>query len=116
MRLSAGATDEALLVEMGSRFARARLDRNLTQAQLAELAGISKRTLERLESGSVATQMSGFIRVCRALQVLDRFELLLPESTPSPMEQLRLQGRKRRRAAPKKAKKTPSKWLWGDKE
>ena len=64
-------TDEAVLSELGSRLAQVRLERNLTQAQLAEQAGVSKRTVERLESGSVATQLSGFIRVCRVLELLD---------------------------------------------
>jgi transcriptional regulator with XRE-family HTH domain len=44
-------SDVALLQELGQRIARLRLERNLTQPQLAEQAGISKRTLERLESG-----------------------------------------------------------------
>jgi transcriptional regulator with XRE-family HTH domain len=39
------------------------LERNLTLAQLTEKAGISKRTIERLEKGAVATQLSGFARV-----------------------------------------------------
>ena len=99
MKITRQTTDEAILSELGGRFARVRLDRNLTQAQLAEQAGISKRTVERLESGSVATQMSGFIRVCRALDLVERFELLIPEPVPSPVQQLKMQGRTRQRAA-----------------
>ena len=72
--------------ELGRRLARVRLERNLTQAQLAEQAGVSKSTVERLESGSVATQLSGFIRVCRVLDVIERFEMLVPESMLSPIE------------------------------
>ena len=49
-------TDEAVLSELGGRLARVRLARNFTQAGLARQAGVSKRTVERLESGSVATQ------------------------------------------------------------
>jgi len=44
------ATDDSVLAELGGRLARIRLDRNLTQAQLAEQAGVSKRTIERLEA------------------------------------------------------------------
>ena len=99
MKIEKQATDEAVLSELGRRLAQVRLQRNLTQARLAEQAGVSKRTVERLESGSVATQLSGFIRVCRVLDLVERFNLLVPEPVPSPVEQLKLRGRKRLRAS-----------------
>lgn len=109
------ATDDAILHNLGARIARMRLERNLTQAELAAHAGISKRTVERLESGSVAAQLSAFIRVCRALDLLERFEMLLPESPPSPVEQLKLRGKTRQRASTiKMSKSAPKKWSWGD--
>jgi len=115
MKIAEQATDAAVLSELGSRLAQVRLERNLTQAQLAEQAGVSKRTVERLESGSVATQLSGFIRVCRVLDLVERFDMLVPEPVPSPVEQLKLRGRKRRRASAKrKAQAAPKKWQWGD--
>lgn len=48
-------TDEAVLGELGRRLAQVRLGKNLTQAQLAAKAGVSKRTVERLEVGGGAT-------------------------------------------------------------
>ena len=118
MKITKQATDEAILSELGGRLAQVRLERNLTQAQLAGQAGVSKRTVERLESGAVATQLSGFIRVCRVLNLVERFDLLVPEPVPSPVAQLKLQGRKRQRAsaakAVTKAVKDPSaKWHLG---
>jgi len=92
-------TDDAILRELGARLKQARLAKNLTQAQLATQAGISKRTLERLESGELATQLSAFIRVCRVLGLIENFEALIPETPPSPMAQLRSRGRTRRRAS-----------------
>jgi transcriptional regulator with XRE-family HTH domain len=108
-------TDEAVLKELGGRLAGARIEQNLTQAVLAEQAGVSKRTVGRLESGEVATQLSGFLRVCRALGLLERLEILLPEPTPGPMAQLKQAGRKRQRATGKRAapEKT-GKWTWGE--
>src|ERR1700728_3308714 len=103
MKIAKQISDEQILQELGGRLTGARLGRNLTQAALAEAAGVSKRTVERLESGEVATQLSGFVRVCRALGLLERFETLLPEAMPSPMEQLKSQGRQRRRASRKRA-------------
>jgi transcriptional regulator with XRE-family HTH domain len=106
-------TDEALLQEIGRRIARQRLERNLSQAQLAEQAGISKRTLERLEAGAAATQLSLFLRVLRQLDLLERLDLLLPEPQPSPLALLELQKAGRKRASrPRIAKPTDS-WTWG---
>ena len=90
-------SDEALLQELGQRIARLRLERNLSQAQLAEQAGISKRTLERLEAGASATQLSLFLRVLRQLDLLERLELLLPEPQLSPLALLQ---QRRRASAP----------------
>jgi transcriptional regulator with XRE-family HTH domain len=80
----------AILGEIGSRLAAARLAQNLTQAALANEAGISKRTIERLESGEVEARLSGLVRVCRALDMVDRLEALVPSPTVSPVEQLKL--------------------------
>ena len=57
MKISTLLADEAILTEMGARIARRRLDLQLTQAELAEQAGVAKRTLERIEAGASA-QMS----------------------------------------------------------
>jgi transcriptional regulator with XRE-family HTH domain len=117
MKIVKQATDEAVLGELGTRLAKARLERNLTQAQLAAQAGLSKNTVQRLESGSVATQLSGFIRVCRVLDLVERFDLLVPEPVPSPVEQLKLRGRRRQRASARRKAKAPSKkWQWGDEQ
>jgi transcriptional regulator with XRE-family HTH domain len=117
MTITPQLSDEAVLRELGARLAAARLARNLTQAALAERAGISKRTVERLESGEVATQLSGFLRVCRALGLLERFDLLIPEPTIGPMAQLKLLGRMRKRASGKRvAADAAKKWTWGEPE
>ncbi len=115
MKITPQLTDEGILRELGARLAGARLGHNLTQAALAEQAGVSKRTVERLESGEVATQLSGFLRVCRALGLAERFETLVPEPAASPMAQLKQQGRKRQRATGKPAAfGVPKKWTWGE--
>ena len=115
MRIHAQLTDQSILEELGARLASTRLGRNLTQAALAEQAGVSKRTVERLESGAVATQLSGFLRVCRVLGLVDHFESLIPEAVASPMEQLKRQGAKRQRASGRKAAaNAPKQWTWGE--
>ncbi|MFM8276183.1 MAG: helix-turn-helix transcriptional regulator [Cyanobium sp.] len=106
-------SDETLLHEIGKRIARLRLERNLSQAQLAEQAGISKRTLERLEAGGAATQLSLFLRVLRELDLLERLEKLLPEPQPSPLALLEQQQATRKRASRRRLAKPATSWSWG---
>jgi transcriptional regulator with XRE-family HTH domain len=114
MRIDSQATDTAVLTEIGRRLARLRLEKNLTQVHLAEQAGVSKSTVQRLESGDVSPQLSGLIRVCRVLNLVARFELLVPEPAPSPIEQLKLNGKRRQRASkPRVPRAAPGKWQWG---
>lgn len=109
-------TDSAILAEVGQRLLQRRLDRNLTQAQLAREAGVSKSTVERIESGH-STQLTNLIRLFRALSLLDALNAMVPARAPSPIEQIQRAGVKRRRAStPKtpKAPKPPGSWKWGD--
>ena len=115
MKISLEMNDGTILRELGERLAHARLERNLTQAALAEQAGVAKRTLERLESGEVAAQLSAFLRVCRVLGLLDRLDALIPEAKPGPMELLQMKGKIRRRASSRKSQeaKRNRPWTWG---
>lgn len=116
MRLTKQLTDEAILRELGIRLASARLGQNLTQAGLAEEAGVSKRTVERLESGEVASRLSALVRVCRVLGLVERLDALVPTAAPGPIEQLKLAGRSRQRASTQRrpTARRPAKWTWGD--
>lgn len=105
MRITGDMTDETLLRELGGRIHRLRLNRNFSQAQLAREAGISKRTLERLEKGS-PVQLTILFRVGRKLGFLDGLQVLVPEPQPSPLQLLKLQGQLRQRAGTRR-KRTP---------
>jgi transcriptional regulator with XRE-family HTH domain len=114
MKIANDLVDAVILQELGARIARLRLERNLTQTELATQAGISKRTLERMEAGG-PTELAKLVRVCRALGFAERFDLLLPEPQPSPVEQLRLKGRQRQRAVRRgEAREPAAQWTWGD--
>jgi transcriptional regulator with XRE-family HTH domain len=115
VKIESYLTDQAFLEIIGERLAGLRLAQNLTQEQLATQAGLGVRTIQRLESGAAATQLSGFIRVCRELGLLERFDSLVPEAVASPMARLKREGRTRQRATgTKRAESTPKKWTWGD--
>jgi len=107
-------TDPAVLAEIGQRLAQHRLERNLTQAELAKEAGVSKRTLIRLEGGE-STQLTNLIRVLRALDLLANLDAFIPAPVPSPIQQLRAEGKRRKRASPKAESPGPDEeWTWGD--
>ena len=97
MRITNQTTDTAVLEELGRRLERTRLDRNLTQEQLAMEAGVSRQTVVRVESGGVV-KLPAFVRVLRAMGMLDGLEALVPQPLPSPIEQLERRGRQRKRA------------------
>lgn len=112
-------SDDAILQRLGQRLARHRLNLNRTQAELALEAGVSRRSIYKIENGlSVDTRI--LVRILRALDLLDGLEMLAPEPAPSPMALLEARGRERIRAsgsrkasrADKPAESTG--WQWPD--
>jgi len=114
MNISELTSDEAILGELGRRIARRRLDLSITQADVAERAGVSKRTLERIEAGASA-QMSSLIRIFRVLDLMPGLERMIPEAEPRPMELLKQKGKVRRRAPSRKHAERPEEaWSWDE--
>jgi transcriptional regulator with XRE-family HTH domain len=114
MAMPIETTDQRVLAELGDRLARHRLKRNLTQDQLAREAGVSKRTVVRLENGQ-SSQMTNLIRVLRALGLLGNLDALVSAPLASPIEALKAKARERHRASPASKKPKPSsEWTWGD--
>ena len=114
MQITSLLTEGAVLTELGARLERIRLERNVTQAALAREAGISRRTVVRLEQGEGGVGTIALLRVLRVLGLLDRVDQLVPEPLPSPIEQLRLQGRRRQRASGVRRDAEEIGWTWGD--
>ncbi|MGI9345958.1 MAG: helix-turn-helix transcriptional regulator [Gammaproteobacteria bacterium] len=110
---------------MGARIASIRLDRNLTQQELAEEAGVSSRTLARAEAGE-SVQLLNLIRLLRALNLLQNTETLIPDTTTSPLRLHQLQTPKRQRASKRKTATQPAPatdasgpaqgWTWEDEQ
>lgn len=113
MRFSNLLSDDAALSELGRRLAETRLARGMTQAQLARAAGVSKRTVERLEAGG-STQLTNLVRCLRALDRLEALERVLPERPQSPIDLLERHGKHRQRARPETTPAAPGPWTWGD--
>ena len=113
MKIEGLLTDGAILAELGERLAQRRLALQLTQEMLAEQAGVSKRTVERIEAGA-STQISTLIRILRVLELLDRLETLVPAAGPRPMDLVRLKGKARKRAGGKRKSTDKEPWHWDD--
>ena len=109
-RAASSARIESVLCE---RLGRIRLARNITQAQLAAEAGVSTRTIRRMEAGE-GISLDTFIRVLMALDIQQNLETLLPDPQVRPMERIALGGRERKRARPSSASRQASSWTWGD--
>lgn len=103
-----------MLEELGARLARTRLEQNTSQEQLATAAGVSKSTVERIETGH-EVKLTSFVRILRSLGRLELLDRLIPEPLPSPIERVRIQGRRRRRAAEPRREEEPGQpalWRW----
>ena len=99
--------------EIGSRLARLRLARNVTQSTLAEDAGIGVRTLRRLEAGEPST-LDSFLRVALALDLGDAILGAIPTGQIRPIERVSRAGTERRRARPRPKEDRGAAWTWGD--
>lgn len=78
---------DALIALIGERVRAERLRQDLTQATLADKAGISPRALRTLEAGGGA-QLTTLVRIMKALGAEGALIALLPDPTISPMAML----------------------------
>lgn len=105
--------DGAALAELGNRLARIRIDMRMTQAELAKEAGVSKRTLERLEAGD-PTQTPTLMRVLRVLGLLEGLDAVIPEVGLRPMHIVKESRGLPKRVRKKKKLDGQGAWKWGD--
>ena len=105
-------TVDEVLKGIGVRLCEHRLAIRMTQEELAQRAGISKRTLERMEKAESDPRLSAFISVCQVLSLVSGFKSLMPEVELGPLalsEGRRLPKRVRKTTKRKRIK-------WGDEQ
>ncbi|MCF8128418.1 MAG: helix-turn-helix domain-containing protein [Deltaproteobacteria bacterium] len=111
---SVAASDQIEAV-LCKRLESIRLSRNMTQHQLAEEAGVSPRTIGRLEKGQ-GVSLDTFIRVLIALRIQHNLQSLLPDPAVRPMERVEGRTGERKRARPVPVSHDRTAWSWGDGE
>jgi transcriptional regulator with XRE-family HTH domain len=107
------ASSNQIEAALCKRLESIRLSRNITQVQLAKEAGVSPRTIGRLEKGQ-GVSVDTFVRVLIALGIQQNLEALLPDPTVRPVERIDIGGGERKRARPGPSSNKQSGWLWGD--
>jgi transcriptional regulator with XRE-family HTH domain len=114
MHIDQEMTTEAVLAELGRRMADRRLDRGLTQEQMAARAGIGRATLQRLEAGG-SIQLTSVVKLLRALDLLDALDVALAESAESAGADAQRGGRRRRAPRQHRARASgDGTWQWID--
>ena len=105
-------TDANALARLGTEIKRMRLERNLSQGEVAKNTGLDRSTIARLEGGRAATLLT----VVQVLRALDRLQLLDPwvaEPPASPYMLVEAQAKylkkQRKRAGRKKPDVLPPK-------
>lgn len=90
----------AIVEQLGMFIKHTRIQQNITQALLAEMAGLNRWTIGKIENGESVT-LATLIQVLRALDVLyvlNNFEI---KDEISPIEYAKLHEKKRQRARSK---------------
>lgn len=113
MKISYYSGTSEILKELGRRIKKERIDMNITQGKMADMTGLSRKTVCNLENGSDVS-LRTLIEVLRVLGHLDGFDMLVPEPTVRPSD-IVFHGKSRERAS-SSASKTSSamEWKWGD--
>jgi putative transcriptional regulator len=96
--------------ELGGRLKQARLNRDLTQSEVASLAGVSRKTVLNAEKGLV--QLETFVAIMIVLDQVAQLDLFLPKQVVSPLQLAKLQGNKRQRASRQRMAKVEDKPEW----
>lgn len=114
MHIQETLSDAAVLSELGRRLERHRVQRDRTQAELAEQAGIGRATLQRIERGE-SVQLLSLVKLLRTLDLLEALDGAVPATIELPIAQLDRERRPaRRRARRRRDAPDPPPWTWGD--
>ena len=98
--------------ELGQKIKLYRIMNEMSQQDLEEQSGVSKRSISRLEQGE-SIQVDNLFKILVALDLGDNIELLIPDQTKRPSYYLSREEKEPKRVG-KRTKK--SNFKWGDEE
>lgn len=101
------------ITELGQKIKIYRIAKGMSQQDLEDQTGVSKRSISRLEQGE-SVQVDNLFKILVALELGDNIDLLVPDQTKRPSYYLEKEEDKRQRVRKKTGKKKEFKW--GDEE
>lgn len=105
-------SDQQVVVRLGKEVKRMRLERNMSQAEVAEKTGLDRSTVQRMEGGRAATLLT-VVQVLRALDKLELLDAFYSEPQPTPYMLVEAQEKylkkQRKRAGRRKPDVSPPK-------
>lgn len=98
--------------ELGQKIKTYRIMNEMSQQDLENKSGVSKRSISRLEQGE-SVQLDNLFKIIIALGLGDNIELLVPDQTKRPSYYL-----EKTESKPKRVRKKTQKneFKWGDEE
>ncbi len=96
--------------ELGKKIKLYRISKEMSQQDLADKTGVSKRSLSRLEQGE-SVNVDILFKILLALDLGDNIELLVPDQTRRPSYYLEKTDDRQKRVRKKIEKKE---FKWGD--
>lgn len=100
-------SDQAIANSIVAHVQAIRLKKNISLEDLAKNAGISRQTLHAMLNHGKGTLIN-LIGILRAIGELERLSSLLEGVRPSPLQVIRMEGKKRQRASSRRAASTES--------
>lgn len=95
-------SDVGIMLQIGHFIKKTRLQQNITQAQLANMSGLNRWTISKVEKGE-AVSLSSLIPILRAMDVLYVFNHFEVQEEISPLAYAKLKKKEKIRARNKGA-------------
>jgi len=99
--VSYSMSDIYILKEIGAQLKQMRLNRNVSQAKLAEKSGLSRKAISDIERNGRGSMMS-MVQMLRALEKLEMLNLFSTEVLVSPIQIAKMYGKQRKKASKSK--------------
>ena len=100
------------IIELGQKIKIYRIMKEMSQQDLEDKTGVSKRSISRLEQGK-SVQVDNLFKILLALDLGENIELLVPDQTKRPSFYLKKADDKPKRVRKRSEK---GKFKWGDEQ